>query len=276
MKTLLAGPWFVKTLLAGPWFGELGWEIATWVPTVRAAGRHYERTVVVCQPGHHYLYQDFAREFVIEHRGGLQDRWMLDWKEHKPQASIREKYPEADILYPTKESIYHGAKAYHKYGTETNGVNPEANVVLLHARTERHAESENRNWAAANYDALVSMLHRSHPDTLIFSVGSRKGAAHVENTGDLRDIPLIVLCQQMHRAKVIAGPSSGPMHLASFCGLPHVVWTTAERRKAIGGTNRDRYERLWNPLQTHCTIIDKWDWQPPVEPIYNAVKEYLK
>jgi ADP-heptose:LPS heptosyltransferase len=127
----------------------------------------------------------------------------------------------------------------------------------------------------AKWEALVALLHQEVPELLVFSIGSQAGASHVSKTGDLRDIPMILLCQQMVHAKAVVGPSSGPMHLASFCGTPHVVWTTSEYRKAIKGTNKERYERIWNPLKTRCTVIDKWEWQPPIEAVYNAIKEFV-
>jgi len=56
-------PW-AGILFAGPWIGEFGWELARWQGAVRKraldSGLY---TIVMSDPGHHVLYDDFAHEF---------------------------------------------------------------------------------------------------------------------------------------------------------------------------------------------------------------------
>jgi len=51
--------------------------------------------------------------------------------------------------------------------------------------------------------------------------------------------------------RLVVGQSTGTMHLASLCGVPHVVW----------GSDRIgiRYKKTWNPFHTPVIYHKKWD-----------------
>lgn len=109
-------------------------------------------------------------------------------------------------------------------------------------------------------------------------IGTKREAEAIEHFGtDLRGIPLEMLADVMASSTVIVGPSSGPMHFASLCGLPHVVFSDKRKWNLGGkkGTNWTRYKRYWNPLGTDCTVIDEFDWQPPVSRVMKALEKYL-
>lgn len=56
-------PW-AGILFAGPWIGEFGWELARWQGAVRKRAKESGLyTIVMSDPGHHVLYDDFAHEF---------------------------------------------------------------------------------------------------------------------------------------------------------------------------------------------------------------------
>ena len=66
------------------------------------------------------------------------------------------------------------------------------------------------------------------------------------------------------------------MHLSSLCGTPHVVWTNTAVTAVGNVTNRERYEKLWNPLGTRVVVVDQpHGWNPEVEQILEAVKGEL-
>ena len=69
-------------------------------------------------------------------------------------------------------------------------------------------------------------------------------------------------------AKLIAGPSSGPMHLASLCGATHLVWSTEY--------NRVRYERDWNPFKTPVIFHNEGGWNPNIDNIKNSILNNIK
>ena len=57
----------MRKLYAGPWVGEFGWELCSWVPSLRHIAENYDHITVEIQPGMEYLYE-FADEFIINPR----------------------------------------------------------------------------------------------------------------------------------------------------------------------------------------------------------------
>jgi ADP-heptose:LPS heptosyltransferase len=80
----------------------------------------------------------------------------------------------------------------------------------------------------------------------------------------------------MAGATMVIGPSSGPMHLASLCGTPHIVWTDDKVWPAAKMNNRTRYEKAWNPLRTPCKVLDANGWDPSVETVASLVLQGAK
>ena len=72
----------------------------------------------------------------------------------------------------------------------------------------------------------------------------------------------------MNKSKLIVGPSSGPMHMASLCGLKHLVWSTEY--------NRVRYERDWNPFKTEVIFHSDGGWNPNPETIKEIITKTVK
>ncbi len=69
---------------------------------------------------------------------------------------------------------------------------------------------------------------------------------HIPGTIDLRGKSLERQCSAIAGAKVVLGPSSGPMHLASLCKTPHVVWYNRPDQTS----SYARYRDHWNPFNT--------------------------
>lgn len=92
----------------------------------------------------------------------------------------------------------------------------------------------------------------------------------VEGATDLRGISLERQCAALAGAQVCAGPSSGPIHLASLCKTPHVVWyNRPDQTLSI-----PRYRDYWNPYQTPFTYM-KQQLPKPIE-VIDAVKEFIR
>jgi ADP-heptose:LPS heptosyltransferase len=95
-----------------------------------------------------------------------------------------------------------------------------------------------------------------------------KEAAWLKGTEDLRSIELKKICDIMRNSECVFGPSSGPMHLASLCGAPHIVWSTSK--------NKTRYEENWNPLSTPVLFLDKHGWHPTAEYVVERFSQWFK
>ncbi|MCP4651203.1 MAG: hypothetical protein GY853_14140 [PVC group bacterium] len=259
----------MKTLLVLSVGVEFGWLLCTFIPAIRYKSRGYNRTVIVCDPEHRYLYQDFATDFV-NYNKKIEGVGYYGWspkKKLKMPRGISRKYPGAKIITPTKKICTDAPMVYYKYGKYNDKLHSD---IIIHARSEAKFNREKRNWPIHHYVKLIKKL-RAHRDLSVCSVGTKEGAHHIPGTLDLRGIPLEALCNRMASSSVVVGCSSGPLHLASLCGCPHVVWTDKKYQEAIKGTNKDRYKKLWNPFGTPVKVIDV-GWQPSIEVVYEVLR----
>ena len=97
-------------------------------------------------------------------------------------------------------------------------------------------------------------------------IGTKKSSGHIDGTDDLRDIPMDKLIGVLSNSRCCFGPSSGPMHLASLCGTPHVVWSIMY--------NHIRYTKNWNPHNTPVLFLGEHEWHPEPEYVYEKFKTW--
>lgn len=242
----------MRTLVAGYWAGEFGWELMCWQAKLRAMVTRYGRVVIGCEAGHEPIYQDFADEFLVHH--GLitkRNMWLCNQRVPEISRDVVAGY-DGDYLAPTKPFCQGDQlQEFIRYG-ERNLIAPaDRYEVLIHARSTENYDTAYRNYPIEKWAEVVS---GSHPARMA-SVGSVAGAWHIKGTDDLRGIHMKCLMDHMAAADVVVGPSSGPIHLASLCGTPHLVWSK-EKREVVGTGNKERYTRLWNPLKTQCVFIE--------------------
>lgn len=244
-----------KTLLAGPWVGEFGWELFSWQAHVRFMSKYYNKTVVVGRPGNQFLYSDFCNEYVefdpkcvssgVDNCTGgvpfdksiIKDIKFEDWipGKRQPGASFKPFFKVRPEFLAKQKFI--------KF--ESNTLDKTFDI-LIHARNKK----DKRDWSLKNWSNLVESLKGFK----IGSIGTSSGAFHIKGTEDVRNINLSDLVSIINRTNLVAGPSSGPLHLASLCGTNHLVWSDF--------TNKERYLNFWNPLKTKCTFFDEFGWNP--------------
>jgi len=261
-----------ETLFAGPWVGEFGWELINWQGFVRKLSRSYRKTVVCCPEGHEALYADFAAEIHPHRLRGTADCNALRKIQNPEEAErIHGLVPlDCDWLKPLgyqpfsrQEFIRFGARQPRSSG---------AVDVLFHPRGRIFGAD--RNWSPERWQALLALFRQE--GYRVGCLGLRDATLKVEGDFlDLRDRPLSETLDIIASAKVVVGPSSGPMHLASLCGTPHVVWTD-DRSYARGRSNRDKYESWWNPLKTPVRVLDADGFDPPPEIVFESVKKLLE
>jgi hypothetical protein len=186
-----------------------------WQSQMRQLQSELRPNVMTCitRTGRDILYSDFAR---VEHfdPDGTADSWMLH--------NSKDERPKTD--YPPRRLREGGI--FIEYGVPNKKFE-----ILIHARDRSHRVEDNWvGWRGLELGDSVA------------SIGSKTGARHIEGTSDMRGIPLEELVNYMAGAKMIVGPSSGPMHLATLCSCPQVVWSNRT------GT-LERYKKTWNPFR---------------------------
>jgi len=267
----------MNILIAGPWLGEFGYELCKWVPYIRYKvwGDDYDHVVIICRSGHEYLYRDFATKFINDDTVGQTTEWLIDSKtpeiNQETIDDILKDYdnPEYTIIQPNKDIRNNENVFYLMYGEIENAI-PQIDM-LIHARSTEKYNTGYRNWPKRRWLEII----KKYPGYKLASIGSKTEAAHIPKTIDLRGISINALSCYMKKAKMLLGPSSGPAHLASLCGLPHIVWTDNKIHGVIGRyTNKARYKQLWNPFNSLVNVIDT-SWQPTVNEVSERVKSVL-
>jgi hypothetical protein len=258
------------TLFAGPWVGEFGWELMNWQGFVRKLSRGYSRTLVCCPEGHEALYADFATEIHPHNLKGIAEcNVMRGVRNPEEWDRIRALIPErCDHLKPLGYQPF-SRQEFIRFGTRQ----PESSVdVLFHPRGRSFGTD--RNWSPENWSALLEKLHAS--GYRAGCIGLRDATLSVPGEFlDLRDKPLSATLDIIASSRLVVGPSSGPMHLASLCNTPHVVWTDTVKY-ARGRTNRDKYEAWWNPLGTSVCVLDEYGFSPPPDIVFKQIIGLLK
>ena len=95
------------------------------------------------------------------------------------------------------------------------------------------------------------------------SIGSEKHSEHIEGTFDCRGFDLESVADILTNCRMIIGPSSGPMHFASLCKCPQLVWTG--NKNGLGRGNREKYEKKWNPFGVDVHVCEDGGWNPDVD-----------
>lgn len=256
----------MKRLYAGPWIGEFGWELMGWQGVIRYLAPDFDKVIIIGQKGHGFLYEDFATDYLEHGLGGSNpNMWMND--SSTISNPLRNK---GDVwITPQQLTLMNNPpqQTFIKYGTQSQ---EKAYDIVCHARSIKKYESDYINYPVENWVKLLGK------DKKVASIGTIDGAYHIPGTDDLRGISLEELTNVLASSKLLVGPSSGPIHLGSLCGIPHLVWSGYERSKI-------RYEQVWNPLKTPVKVIspdgDPWgkkeEWQPDIDILTESIKRML-
>ena len=259
-----------KTLFAGPWLGEFGWELLCWQGFVRKVSRNYETTIVYCPAGREALYADFATRIIPHTFKGTSETDRMKEPEVMAQAlaSARALIPTgANHLTPLGFQPL-DRQEFHAYGRRTPGLETD---ILFHPRGRTFGAY--RNWDKDKWQELIGRLAAA--GYRLGCLGVRSATADVSGPfAEHRDKPLDQTLDIIASARLVLGPSSGPMHLASLCRTPHLVWTDTGRH-ARGHTNRYKYESWWNPLKTEALVLDEHGFDPPVDAVMAEVEKFF-
>jgi len=169
--------------------------------------------------------------------------------------------PHTHYTNPVTIGSYKIVPEYYMYG-ESADVEYD---YVFHIRNRQFRQDD--NWNINNWVELRKLLG---PEKKIACIGTKNQAGTVDDADDLRDIPLRDTCNLIKNCGAVFGPSSGPMHLASLCGTPHVVW------QARSIENYNRYTQNWNPFNTPILYLNEHGWRAPPLYIYERFLEWEK
>jgi len=267
----------MKTLIAGPWVGEFGWELFAWQGYVRSLSSLFDRTVIVSRTKSEPLYRDFYDQYIsFDKKTGLADSFFMQNFDFKKEVieilnNSQVEMKNLTLLMPRRIGIppythyddivrvgkFNLKPKYIKFGQKTE----RKFDYIFHIRDRNLRQQD--NWSLNNWKKLRNLFK----DKNIACIGTTESSGWIDGTEDLRDISLDELFNVLSSTDCIFGPSSGPMHLASLCGCPHVVW--GDQSKSL-----NRYSVTWNPLRTKSLFLGDDLYHPSPENVYTTFKKW--
>ena len=266
-------------LIAGPWVGEFGWELFAWQAYIRSLSEHYDKTTIICRESSKALYVDFASQFLhYEPSGRLADSFFmhgLDLDQVLKNVLMENKdilKGQVSILKPRRV----GNPPFTNYDTAirlgSHDVVPKyitfGNLgekkydYVFHIRQRKLREQD--NWKIEEWQKLYDLL--TSDGSSVVCIGTKKDSGVISGAVDMRNADLQDVFDVLRNTTCAFGPSSGPMHLASLCSCPHVVWSRPE--------NENRYLNTWNPLSTSVLFDCQHSWHPSADYIYQRYLEF--
>ena len=272
-----------KILVAGPFVGELGFECFSWQPLVRKKflTGGFTKCHVYTNSGSELLYP-FAKVHKYEPEKPYQSEGNClftrpinpDSKEYKGmvkrlQKMAIKKWPGAEFV--STLGLGH-CKAHYELGSpnrivadrEFPGVEKSKKKTIVFCLRGRRL-SKFRNWSNENWYKLSQTAVDNGCRAIIVGTSKKDipmpdGVINLINKTTLDDVIRI-----FGVADLAVGGSTGTMHLASRCGVDHLVWATRNEMSRYKKTN-------WAGAK-HC--VYPWGWDPRPSKVSRALKGWI-
>ncbi len=271
-------------MIIAPFFAEFGWEVGMWIPWLLGQKEKFFPNTplnIICRKGHEALYEPLHRFRDSKIQGidaplissyDCNNVWVHGYgrvsRDYYHQLLVtflrkkigkKEFFCPLDLLFtPSPGGCPVPRDAIYELYGESQEQDPR--VIVIHARNCPDKQPE-RNWPAAKWDELLAALPASlNP----IAVGSPPLSLLPKGAADARGESLEIQIRLMARAKMIVGPSSGPLHLANMCGTKAIWWSGNEK-------DVDRYTSSWNPFHVKNKNVSK-SWDPEVSEVLSAIK----
>jgi hypothetical protein len=265
-------------VIALPFAGEFGHEVALWSPHLRWLKRvmNYASIEVHCLEGHEGLYRDFANQVhTFPRPAGLRSDCHNAWVHGKLlrpddlRALTHRRGRKAEwIGFDSMQVVWSPAPTSKRREFRLLGEHllnwKDSPEVVVHARMCDDKQPE-RNWPKESWDEFVAAMQPRH----VMAIGSLQQAYLPKGAFDCRGIGVGALCDVLHTATCIVGPSSGPMALALQCNCAVVWWSGNPQKDVV------RYGSAWNPFGIRTTQVED-SWKPSVQKVSEAVSAMLQ
>lgn len=269
-------------VVAGPCVSEFGWELMEWQAYVRRLAQGASRVVVCSTRGHDALYADMsptyiphticcARDAHLLHVNSVKNPTELSRARALLVSQCRSAKKQGRRVIRLDDTVGKlrrraaSAQSFIRFGNAAAAA--KTYPLVVHARDRHDAGPRGGdNYDRDRWDELLHLLvvrgvvpHVGQ----VAAIGSTTAAFAPRGTVDLRGLPMQQLVDTLAAARLVLGPSSGPMHLASLCGTPHFVWATDCHQPVIGRGNYARYVSYWNPFGTPVQVALHEKGSPP-------------
>jgi hypothetical protein len=259
--------------------GEFGYELFKWQGYIRRIAKEegFERVIIASRPGHELLYIDFCTGYIpfdsaLNPCEGRFNTVNTNARLLMPQVFAGVPYMTAlDPMYKVTDE----PQTFVKYGMP---IYANEKYAIIHARgiqvenpdsmVPTHAElKESRNWPLDRWSRVARGLAVMGVRT--YSIGIPGSAYYVPGTINAMGTSMFELANLLAGARFIVGPSSGPLHLATLCMCPQVVWGAPHLEK--------RYKQEWNPFDVPVEFLAVDDaWDPEPEQVLTMCKTFLE
>jgi ADP-heptose:LPS heptosyltransferase len=243
------------------WIGEFGHEIAGFQAYMRKLSKDQD-IEITCFEGNEYLYKDFAVKITTVKKpyNYEPDSWM-DKSGYNYGNKDFEIPPGTRVIDTFQPNIIE-KQDFIKLGDPTK----YDYDVIIHSRNTDKTGSAHYNWGKTNYELLTYRLMKHNIKVAI--IGTKEMSNSLTFTDDYRGADLETTCNLLASSKMIVGESSGPIHLASLCGTPQIVWSGLERSEM-------RYKKHWNFHNSDVDFLFDKNWNPDVDVIFNKIMDKL-
>ena len=279
-----------RVLITTPYVGELGWCVFSWAPMVHAAAlaQPWDKVIVYTRPGRSLLYP-YATEVRPNPLGPEHESECLLWHGFDEEMSKQYNAMIDQVVAQGKEefgpetvvfsiaSLKQFNQAFYDKGKPCLLKLPEGKRPVTGDKlrpinvlcTRDRGMSDYRNWAPENWRKLADSL----PGTVIVVGKSEREYVWKEAFADcdvdrisnrINKTSINDLVRLFSVADIAIGGSTGTLHLASSCACDHLVWGGEKEIHRYAETN-------WFGARHHVLSIG---WDPEVEQIANAIKEF--
>jgi len=279
----------MKILVIGPYIGEFGWEVFSWQPMARNQWmiEQPDRTIVFAGTGREKLYRfadevrqlDDMPKYDTECHGwhGMNPAMVEELKAliNRAAQSVHNEVGDGNsirMFSPLNiqlgnENLSGGQPdlLYNDWPSRLSQGQPDRKTVVLCIRDREM--SNYRNWESINWYELAEQL---------------VGKYNVLATGILREswqwpIDVVDLTNQTSVDDMIGiftngcdlavGGSTGTVHLASRCAVPHLTWGDPKNVIRYATTN-------W--FATPFRMNEDWGWEPDPDDVAAEVTSWLE
>lgn len=289
---LLSGKRWVKpgVIVAGPFVGELGFEIGEWIPHIKGMVNLFKcRAHVFTRRGHEVLYPFAAEIHSFDFPTDCTHcNWLLNppdeevalWLELETRVREYASQPQFRGLYkitevPDKARTYkvfrHKVplllKAPDPLTEQWKSALPSGTKIILTLRASARGYERNSNVETVRR-AAEFVVQKGWTPIIVGKVDAGYSVPELPGINLINKTSLSDLVAIYRLSRAVVGSSTGIIHLAAACGVPHITWgSTYSNDKVVL-----RYNRTWNLNGTWVRFISK-DWDVNVEDISAALTE---